>query len=134
MGRTKRICPVCGAGNPIDAERCRECGVDMGSNLPVPSEERPPVPWKELGTSLVLATAALGLRVGLRLLRGALEKEEKTSLLGKVRKWLPWLGREEESPASQPKVKVWGKRIQGVWRSDGATHWEVEEFTWEGKR
>jgi hypothetical protein len=135
----KRICPVCGAANPLEAERCFECGADIERNMPVIREGKLPVPWKEVGASLAVGAAALALRAGLHLLQGLLEKREAKpspsdralSPLSKLRRWLPRRGEEEEAHAPQPQIKVWGRRARGMWRSDGASHWEVEEFLWE---
>lgn len=139
MARVKRICPVCGAANPLEAERCHECGVDIVRNLPAIQESKLPVPWKEVGASLALGVTVLALRAGLHLLRGLLEGRgaqpsplsRARSPLSQLGRWLHRKGEMEEARFSQPQVRVWGRRAWGMWRSDGASHWKVEEFFWE---
>jgi len=156
MERVKKICPVCGAANPLDEERCGVCGASLETRVSIPLGERLPVPWREVGISLALGAAALALRAGLHLVRGLLERKaagqmelhERPASLSKVRKWPPWRrrlvgspsgpkaawGALEEAPRPRPQLRMWGRRAWGVWSSDGASYWEVEEVFWEGSR
>ena len=139
MERVKRICPACGAANPLDAKRCPECGADIERGLPAIPESKLPVPWKEVGASLALGLTALALRVGFHLLRGLVQKRgAKPSPLtrapappSKLSRWLARRAEVQEARAPQPQVRVWGHRAWGMWHSDGSSHWQVEEFLWE---
>lgn len=103
-----------------------------------PSGERLPVPWKEVGASLALGAAVLAFKAGLRLMRQLLGRKaiglkkppEQHTLLRGVARWLPRRG--EELHQTQPRVRIWGRRVWGIWRSDGASRWEFEEVFWEG--
>jgi len=140
MEKVKRICPVCGTPNPLEAERCCECGAHIERNLPAIPESKLPVPWKEVGASLALGATAVAVRVGVQLVRGLLHRRgagpsalsRAPSALRELRKHLPRRGKEEQALAPQPQVRVWGRRARGMWRSDGASQWEVEEVFWEG--
>ena len=139
MERVKRICPVCGTANPLRSERCCECGADIERNLPAVRQSRLPAPWKDVGASLALGATALAVRAGVHLLRGLLQRRgarpsvpsRAQSPLSGIRRRLPRRGKEEQARAPQPRVRVWGHRAWGMWRSDGASHWEVEEVFWE---
>jgi hypothetical protein len=139
MNKIKRLCPVCGVDNPMERETCRACGAEMASNLPVPLGQRYPVPWKEVGASLAVGAGALALRAGVHLARHLLERQaataveltERTSLPSKVRRWLPRRGQADQAQRPRSQVQIWGQRMRGSWRSDGASHVEVEEFYWQ---
>lgn len=137
MTRTKRLCPACGAANSLEMEKCYVCGASF--NLPVPLEQRLPVPWKGVGASLALGTTALALSAGLRLAKHFLEQgavkpvkvHGLTSLPSKARKWLLRRGETEDVRRERPQVRVWGRRMWGKWMSDGTRHVEVEEIDWQ---
>jgi hypothetical protein len=140
MEKVKRMCPVCGTPNPLKADKCGECGADIERNLPAIRESKLPVPWREVGASLALGATALAVRAGVHLLRGLLQRRGAgpSPLSGmqsrlKQRKGQRPRRSEEEVIARtpQPHVSAWGRRAWGMWRSDGTSQWEAEEFFWE---
>jgi len=140
MAQVKRICPLCGAANPLEEDSCLQCGADIERHLPAIRESQLPVPWKEVGASLALGVTALALRAGVQLVRALLPKRgagpslpgRAPSLLRRLQRQPPRPAQAEEARASQPQVRVWGRRAWGVWRSDGTSQWEVQEVFWEG--
>jgi ribosomal protein L40E len=140
MEKVSRLCPVCGTANPLEAANCRECGSDVERDLPTVRESKLPVPWREVGAGLAVGATALALRAGVQLVRGLLQGRGRRTLslskgpstLRELKKRLPLRGREEQAATSQPQIRMWGRRAWGVWRSDGASQWEVEEIQWEG--
>jgi len=138
MDRVKRICPVCSTPNPLEAQRCYECGSDIETSLPAIRGSKLPVSWREVGTSLALGATALAVRAGVNLLRGLLQQRTtRPSPLSKApsqprrpKRRPPSRDQEEQVPVPQPQVRVWGRRAWGMWRSDGASQWEQEEFFW----
>jgi hypothetical protein len=140
MEKVKRICPVCSTANPLEAERCCECGADIERNLPAIRESKLPVPWKEVGASLALGATALAVRAGVHLLRGLLQERGARALplsrlpsrLRQLKRRIPRRDQDHKAPVPRPQVRVWGRRVWGFWRSDGASQWEAEEFYWEG--
>ncbi len=139
MSSTKRLCPTCGAANPMARDRCEVCGADMRSNLPVPFEAKLPVPWKQVGASLAVSAGALALRAGLRLARNVLERRAVSAIQSRERadasraltKWLPRRKKPTEAASPQPQVRVWGKRVWRRWNSDGSNDLAVEEVYWQ---
>ena len=135
MNSLKRLCPVCGAANDLEAKTCYGCGAEVWSNLPVPAGDRLPVPWKEVGASLAVGAGALALRAGLRLAQHLLERkvarsmqlENRSSAQGEAS--TP-LSRHVRAPA-QPQVRFWGRRVRGRWRGGEAGQVEVEEIHWQ---
>ncbi len=139
MSNTKRLCPMCGAANPMTRVRCEVCNADMQSNLPVPLGARLPVPWKQVGASLAVSAGALALRAGLRLARDVLERKAARAIESRERadasraltKWLPRGKEATEAASPQPQVRVWGKRVWRRWNSDGSNDLAVEEVYWQ---
>lgn len=141
MSNTKRLCPVCGAANPMTRDRCEVCSADMRSNLPVPLGARLPVPWKQVGASLAVSAGALALRAGLRLARDVLERKaikaiqrrERADAPKALTRWLPRRKEATEAAPPQPQVRVWGKRVWRRWSSDGTSDLAVEEVYWQAE-
>jgi hypothetical protein len=145
MERVRKICPQCGAANPMEADRCVECGATMRGSLPILRESKLPVPWKEVGASLALGAAALAMRAGWRLLQALLERRDvepvslrtASSAVSSLGAWRPRRGERpkrgeiQEAFPSEPQMRMWGRRVSGVRCGDGISHWEVEEFVWE---
>lgn len=139
MAGVKRLCPECGMANSLDRYTCHACGADMRANLPVPSEERLPVPWKQVGTSLAVGAGALALRAGVHVMRHLLERKAARSMQpraqtgqsNEVGKWLSRRQETEDAPRPAAQVRVWGRRLRGRLDRDGARELEVEEFYWQ---
>jgi hypothetical protein len=136
MTNVKRLCPECGAANPMDSQRWYACGANLRSDLPVPLGETLPVSWKQVGASLVVGAAALALRVGAQMLADYLERraagqQEPVRLPTLVRRGLSQQDKAEEPTRHRRRVRAWGRRAWGSWQSDGASHVEVEEFYWQ---
>ena len=72
MEGVSRICPICRASNPVEAQICQECEAELEVGLPALPPEKAAVPWREVATGLALAGAALALKAGLHLLRGGI--------------------------------------------------------------
>jgi hypothetical protein len=139
MERVRRICPQCRAVNPLEADQCVECGAEMVGDLPVLRESRLPVPWKEVGASLALGAATLAVRAGWHLLQALLERRHAHPVsLGRVPSDGDSLAKRpakrdavRRTPAAEPRIRMWGRRVSGVRRGDGTSQWQVEEFVWE---
>jgi hypothetical protein len=139
MDRVKRLCPECGAANPVAREYCQACGASLRSNLPVPVGERLPVPWKEVGTSLAVGAGVWALRAGVRLARHLVARQLAKSTDPPKRDHVPLRrerplsrrAQEPQTPLAESRVRVWGRRVRGTWRSDGSRQVETEEFYWQ---
>ena len=122
MEEVKRVCPVCGAANPLEGRVCVKCGADMRRNLPTVPEVGLPMPWQRLGATLVLGAAALALEVGLKLLQHRLP--------GTLRR----LFRQEPSWKEQVEdFCLYGERVWEL-RRHGARLWSAERFLWHSTR
>ena len=138
MTTVKRLCPVCGAANAMERDQCHACGADIHPQLPVPSAESLPIPWKQVGTSLAVSAGVLALRAGLHLARHLLERKtrpaglrEPTAIPIPGRGQPPRQQRGQRPVRPQPRLRIWGRRAWGSWSSDGAGQGEVEEFYYE---
>ena len=138
MSELKRLCPVCGAANPMDRFSCHACGATMLSDLPVPSSARLPTSWKRAAAGLAVSATALALRVGLQLATDYLERKaaeasrraEPTTVPITVRDTRPSLRGVREG--TRPQIRAWGwsRRVRRRWRGDGTSDVEAEEFHW----
>lgn len=78
----ERICPQCGAGNPLNDRFCGKCGTTLERLLPAPRSSSPlvrlgaalPVPWKDVGRTLAVGAAALVAEAGIAWLRRRIEQ------------------------------------------------------------
>jgi hypothetical protein len=142
MSELKRLCPACGAANPLENQTCRACGANIRSTLPMPYSERLPVPWKQVGTSLAVGAGALALRVGVNLVRQVLERKAASVLENRAATRLPVRAAKEAAPAKgaapAPQrgvhMRAWGRRVRSRWQGGRADDVEVEEFFWQGFR
>lgn len=142
MTEVKRLCPVCGAANSMERERCEACGADFRSDLPVPIGEMLPITWKRVGASLALGVAALAVKAGLNLVSHLLERKTVKPTEFKVRKqppaqesrWVPRRIEKQKTARRQARVRFRGWRAWGSWRSDGVSQVEVEELYWHAEQ
>ncbi|MFB0545735.1 MAG: hypothetical protein ACETWB_02385 [Anaerolineae bacterium] len=146
MEKVRRICPACGETNSLEDRTCRRCGTDLLRGLPaVRPQPGLPVPWRKVGTTLILGAAAIGLEIGLGLLRRKLrqmasgrpsEPPPGSRLLKVVANRL--LKQEpREKQLEQPSAEgfsLYGGRMWEVRHSDGARQWGIEKFFWHGSR
>ena len=136
MGEVKRICPFCGAANPLEGRICVRCGADMRRSLPAMPKAGPLVPWREIGGALALGAAYLALELGWRLLKRRLRKlalPSRRSLLPEVARRL---FRREPAPRAEEQVgefSLYGERVWEV-RQRGARFWGAERFLWRGTK
>jgi len=138
MSELKRLCPACGAANPMDRYSCQACGGSMRPDLPVPSGARLPATWKRAAAGLAVSATALALRVGLQLATDYLERKaaeasrpaEPTTLPVTVRDTQPLLPGVREGTGPQIRAWGWGRRVRRRWRGDGTSDVEAEEFHW----
>ncbi len=140
MTEVKRLCPTCGAANPMARETCYACGERFTSSLPVRVSERLPASWKRVGASLAVSAAALALRVGLQLAQDYLERKAAPRSARGGRSTIPIKVADAQPQrraqmGSRPKVRgwAWGRRVSRSWRSDGSSHVEAEEFFWQSE-
>jgi len=85
------------------------CPPAEGSQPPAPPPGTNQTGWKPVGVRRLLQST------------GPAEQVQEVALAT----------RRRGDPAPQPQARMWGRRAWGMWRSDGDSHWEVEEFFWE---
>ena len=91
MGNVQRICEKCGAGGPLEARYCPNCGHDNQlpegqAELPIPAKNLPMLIGKA-ALPLLAGAASLLVRAGWRLLQDRLAHttpEEAASVLRKM--------------------------------------------------
>ncbi|HIC94961.1 MAG TPA: hypothetical protein EYP09_12065 [Anaerolineae bacterium] len=136
MEEVKRICPLCGAANPLEGRICVRCGADMRQSLPAAPGAGPLVPWREIGGALALGAAYLALELGWRLLRRRLRKLALPSRRSMLPEVMRRLLRREPAPKAEERVgelSLYGERVWEV-RQRGARFWGAERFLWRSTR
>ena len=136
MEEVKRICPLCGAANPLEGRICVRCGADMRQSLPTAPGAGPLVPWREIGGALALGAAYLALELGWRLLRRRLRKLALPSRRSMLPEVMRRLLRREPAPKAEERVgelSLYGERVWEV-RQRGARFWGAERFLWRSTR
>ena len=71
MGNVQRVCVQCGAGNPVEARYCAQCGYDSQAALPMPRESLPAVIGRA-ALPVLVGAAGLAVRAGWKLLQSRL--------------------------------------------------------------
>ncbi len=82
----ERICPQCGAGNPLEDHFCGKCGATLERLLPAPRSPSSlmrfsaalPVRWRDVGRTLAVGAAALAAEAGIAWLRRRIEQGSTT--------------------------------------------------------
>jgi hypothetical protein len=138
MSELKRLCPACGAANPMNRETCRACGGPMLSDLAIPSGTGLPTSWKRAATGLAVSATALALRVGLQLATDYLERKAAQMSRAAAPTDIPVKGRNarpqsrDVNAVTGPQIRAWGwgRRVRMRRRADGTDDIEAEEYHW----